>query len=206
MNSSGGQFLHIRPLRHCHVVHTPFGDTRAVFCILWSLFKKIYVEDVGCPSGASMHCSPSLDQSANSCQKYPLFSISFRPPPSLPFFSRRGAERWDRKSPQRLGPPSVSLMDVRCVWEEAVAWVCFMLVLSVMSREAAGDEQKPPRPPLQYLHFLFCPLPSNALCRFSQCNILVLIKANKGKHSVMGQEDILVSWRTRQQPLYSFSL
>lgn len=80
-------------------------------------------------------------------------------------------------------------MDVRCVWEEAVAWVCFMLVLSVMSREAAGDEQKPPRPPLQYLLFL-SPLLSFQviLSCFSQCNILVLIKANKGKHSVMGEE------------------
>lgn len=76
-------------------------------------------------------------------------------------------------------------MDVRCVWEETIAWVCFMLVLSVMSREAAGDEQKPPWPHLQYLHFLkdFL-LPVMFSCS-SQCNILVLIKANKGKHSLM---------------------
>lgn len=60
-----------------------------------------------------------------------------------------------------------------------------MLVLSVMSREAAGDEQKPPWPHLQYLHFLkdFL-LPVMFSCS-SQCNILVLIKANKGKHSLM---------------------
>ena len=45
-----------------------------------------------------------------SCQKYPLLSISLVLP--LPFFSL-GAE--DRKSPQRLGSPSESLMDVRCL-------------------------------------------------------------------------------------------
>lgn len=78
-------------------------------------------------------------------------------------------------------------MDVRCVLEEAVAWVCFMLVLSVMSREAAGDEQRLPRPPLQYLHFFILSYPL-MLSFFSQCNILVLITANKGKHSVMGEE------------------
>lgn len=73
------------------------------------------------------------------------------------------------------------------VWEEAVAWVCFMLVLSVMSREAAGDEQRAPRPPLQYLHFFILSYSLMLSC-FSQCNILVLITANKGKHSVTGEE------------------
>lgn len=71
-----------------------------------------------------------------------------------------------------------------------------MLVLSVMSREAAGDEQKPPWPHLQYLHFLkkdFL-LPVMVSCS-SRCNILVLIKTNKGKHSLIGREaeDVLVS-------------
>lgn len=65
-----------------------------------------------------------------------------------------------------------------------------MLVLSVMSREAAGDEQKLPQlPPLQYLNFLSPLLSFQVMLPcFSQCNILVLIKANKGKHSVMGEE------------------
>ena len=137
-------------------------------------------------------------------RRIPPFNLS-RLPLSFPFISMRGVERWDRKSPQRLGPPSASLMDVRCVWEEAVAWVCFMLVLS-MSTVAAGDEQKLPWPPLQFFHFL-SPLLSFQviLSCFSQCNILVLIKANKGRHSLMGEEDILVSRRTRQQPLYFFS-
>lgn len=153
----------------------------------------------------NVHCSQNLDQFLVA-RNIPFFqSLSSSP---IPFFSMRGAERWDHKSPQRLGPPSVSLMDVRCVWEEAVAWVCFMLVLSVMSSVAAGDEQKPPRPPSQYLHFLSPLLRFQVMlsCFFSQCNILALIKANKGKHSVMGQEDVLVSWRTRRQPLYFFSL
>lgn len=129
-----------------------------------------------------------------SCKKYPNFSITFVLLLLFSFFSRRGAERWDCESPQRIGSPSVSLMDVRCVWEEAVAWVCFMLVLSVMSREAAGDEQKPPWPPSQYLHFCFFLSPLHSALRANaplpapSCNILVLIKANKGKHSVMGEE------------------
>lgn len=69
-----------------------------------------------------------------------FFNNLFRPPLFLLFFSRRVAERRDRSPPRRLGPPSVSLMDVSCVWEEAAAWACFMLVLSRMSSEAAGDE------------------------------------------------------------------
>lgn len=78
-------------------------------------------------------------------------------------------------------------MEVRCVCEEVVAWVCFMLVLSVMSREAAGDEQKLPWPHLQYLYFFILYFPVMLSC-FSQCNILVLIKANKDTHSVTGEE------------------
>lgn len=69
-----------------------------------------------------------------------------------------------------------------------------MLVLSVMSREAAGDEQKLPQPPLtspltipQFFLSPLLPFQVMLPC-FSQCNILVLIKANKGKHSVMGEE------------------
>lgn len=67
-----------------------------------------------------------------------------------------------------------------------------MLVLSVMSREAAGDEQKPPWPHFQYLHFLVVFLKKILLpimpSSSSQCNILVLIKDNKEKPSLMGEE------------------
>lgn len=65
-----------------------------------------------------------------------------------------------------------------------------MLALSVMSREAAGDEQKPPWPHLQYLHFFFVSnvlLPVMFPCSL-QCNILVLIKNNKGKDFLMGKK------------------
>lgn len=68
-----------------------------------------------------------------------------------------------------------------------------MLVLSMMSREAAGDEQKPPQPHLQYLHFFFCLVFFNFLLPImfscsSQYNILVLIKDNKRKHSLIGEK------------------
>lgn len=151
------------------------------------LVKKLYahVREFGCPSRESMHCNPSSEQCL-AVRNIPHFNL-FRSPPFPSFHSRRGAERWDHKSLPRLHPPSVSLMDVRCVWEDAVAWVRFMLVLSMMSREAAGDEQKPPWPALQYLHFLFYPSKEMFPC-FSWSNILVLIKPNKGKHSVMGEE------------------
>lgn len=78
-----------------------------------------------------------------------------------------------------------------------------MLVLSMMSSVAAGDEQKRPQPP--YNNSIFHPPVPFWLHCFSQRNILVLIKANKGKHSLMVEEDMLGSLRTRQQPSRFFS-
>lgn len=81
--------------------------------------------------------------------------------------------------------------------------MCFMLVLSMMSSVAAGDEQEPPRPPCCNSIFLSTLL--FLLSCFPQHNILVLIKASKGKHALMEEEDVWVSWRTSQLLLCSFS-
>lgn len=90
--------------------------------------------------------SPSLDW-------FPVVRNTpfFQSPSSSPFLSLLFYEKSWEMGPQvpseAWSSITVFLMDVRCVWEEAIAWVCFMLVLSMMSREAAGDEQKPPLAP-----------------------------------------------------------
>lgn len=126
-----------------------------------------------------MHCCQCLDQFF--C-KYLLFQTP--PPHSLLFSSMRGAKRWDRKCPQRLGPSSLSLMDVRCVrGGRSVS------VFHVSSQhDEQGSSWRWTEPAQARLFFIpTSVLRSNALL-LSQCNILVLIKANKGKHAVMGEE------------------